>query len=132
MKKTYTSFLILLFISLLLLAACGKNGRPSLEDRIGDTPQEYHGSYEGTIERLGNLDVYQQGTHVLKTTDYGDIILQSPSIDLNRYLDEEVIVKGTLDKGIGDAKDVFTVTEINYVDESKSAGLTDYEKVFGF
>jgi len=34
---------------------------------------------------------------------------------------------------IGDAEDVFTVSEISYVDESKTAELTDYEnKLFGF
>lgn len=132
MKKTYLHFLIILLVPVVLLAACG-NKRPSLDDRVGDVVQEVKSSYEGTLERLESLDVYQQGTHVLKTLDDGDIILQSPSIDLNRYLNEEVLVKGILEKGVGDAKDVYTVTEISYIDESKSADLADYEsKLYGF
>lgn len=116
-----------------MLAGCGKNKRPSLDDRIDGVDQEQNGSYEGVIEKLESLDVYQQGTHKLVSEDDGTIIIQSPSIDLNRYLDEEVMVKGIMEDGIGDAEDVFTVSEISYTDESKSAELTDYEnKLFGF
>lgn len=133
MKKSYIYLIIVLLLPMVLLTGCGKNKRPNLEDRIGETNEEYSGSYEGVIEKLENLDVYQQGTHKLLTEDHGKIIIQSPTIDLNRYLDEEVLVKGTLEKGIGDAKDVFSVSEIFYVDESKSAELQDYEnKLYGF
>ncbi len=133
MKKLYIYLIAVLLLPLVLLAGCGNNGRPSLDDRIGEVGQEYSGSYEGIIEKLESLDVYQQGTHKLVTEDQGIIILQSPSIDLNRYLDDEVMVKGLLEKGIGNAEDVFTVGEISYMDESRSAESTDYEnKLFGF
>lgn len=132
MKKTYIYLIIVLLLPLIFLAGCGKDKRPSLDDRI-DGSEEQSVSYEGIIEKLESLDVYQQGTHKLVTEDDGTIILQSPSIDLNRYLDEEVLVKGIMEDAIGDAEDVFTVNEISYVDESKSAELTDYEnKLFGF
>ncbi len=131
MKKKFI-YLIILILPLALLTACGKKERPSLDDRIGGVSTESE-SYEGTLERLEMLDVYQQGTHQLDTGGVGVVILQSPTIDLNRYLDEEVLVKGFIEKGIGDAKDVFTVTEISYVDETKSVELEDYEnKLFGF
>lgn len=135
MKKTIIYIIIILLLPVVLLAGCG-NKRPSLEDRInetGTTTQEYIGSYEGVVQRLESLGVYQKGTHKLVTQDNGTIIIQSPSIDLNRYIDEEVLVKGALEKGIGDAEDVFTVNEITYVDESKSAELSYYEnKLYGF
>ncbi len=131
MKKTYIYLIIILLLPLVLLAGCG-NKRPSLDDRI-DGSEEQSVSYEGIIEKLESLDVYQQGTHKLVTEDDGTVIIQSPSIDLNRYLDEEVLVKGIMEDVIGDAEDVFTVSEISYVDESKSAELTDYEnRLFGF
>lgn len=133
MKKTYIYLIIVLLLPLVLLAGCGKNKRPNLDERIGEAVQEQSDSYEGVIEKLESLDVYQQGTHKLVTEDYGTLIIQSPSIDLNRYLDEEVLVRGVMEEGIGDAEDVFTVSEISYVDESKSAELTDYEnKLYGF
>lgn len=132
MKKTHILIIAILLVPLVLLAGCGRDKRPSLEDRIGDTGQESV-SYEGVIEKLESLDVYQQGTHKLATEDHGTLIIQSPSIDLNRYLDEEILVKGVMEEGIGDADDVFTVNEISYVDESKQVKLTDYEnKLFGF
>lgn len=124
---------MIVLIPLILLSGCGNNSRPSLDERIGSGGQEVQSSYEGVIERLGNLDVYQQGTHRLVTEDQESIIIQSPTIDLNQYLGENVLIKGTLEKGIGDAKDVFTVTAISYVDETKSAGSQDYEsKTYGF
>lgn len=132
MKKTFICFIILL-TPLILLSGCGNNPRPSLDERIGSVGQEVPGSYEGVIERLGSLDVYQQGTHRLVTENQESVIIQSPSIDLNQYLGENVLIKGTVEKGIGDAKDVFTVTKISYVDETKSVGLQDYEnKAYGF
>ena len=132
MKKTLLYFIILL-LPLTLLAGCGNNARPSLEDRIGEVGQKYPASYEGVIERLKSLDVYQQGTHQLVTQDRGTLIIQSPSVDLNEYLGKAVLVKGTLEKGIGDAKDVLTVSNISYVDDSQSAELQAYEnQAFGF
>ena len=133
MKKTRIYIIVGLLTPLIFLAGCGKESRPSLEERIGESDTLQTGSYEGVIERLETLDVYQQGSHKLITEDDGTIIIQSPSIDLNRYLDEEVLVKGVMEKGIGDAKDVFTVNQISYVDESRAAGSKDYEnKSFGF
>lgn len=130
MKKKFI-YLFALILPLTLLNACGKDTRPSLDDRIGNVSMEEQ-SYEGTLQRLEMLDVYQQGTHQLDTGN-GTIILQSPTIDLNTYLDEEVLVKGRMEKGIGDAKDVLTVTDISYVDESKSVESEIYEnKLFGF
>lgn len=132
MKKTHIYLIALLFVPVVLLAGCG-NKRPSLEDRIGENSQEYKGSYEGTVEKLEIIDVYQQGTHQLVTKGHGTIIIQSPTIDLNQYLDEEVLVKGQLAEGIGDAKAVFTVREIAYLDESKTTELKSYEnKLYGF
>jgi len=132
MKKNFI-YLIIVLMPLILLSGCGNNSRPSLDERIGSGGQMVKSSYEGVIERLGALDVYQQGTHRLVTADQESVIIQSPTIDLNEYLGENVLIKGALEKGIGDAKDVFTVTEISYVDETKSAGLQDYEnKAYGF
>ncbi|MBN2306721.1 hypothetical protein JXD20_01940 [Candidatus Peregrinibacteria bacterium] len=129
MKKKYISLIIILFLPLALLAGCGKDDRPDLADRVGTNQS----SYEGVIESLENLDVYQQGTHKLVTRNDGTIVIQSPTINLNRYLDEEVRVEGRMTEGIGDAADVFSVSEIAYLDASKQVELTDYEnKVFGF
>ena len=129
MRKKLSILILALILPVALLTGCGKD-RPSLDDRIGTVEQS---SYEGVIESLESLDVYQQGTHQLVTEDDGVIIIQSAKINLSQYLDEEVLVKGNMTKGIGDAADVFSVTEISYTDESKGAELEDYEnKLFGF
>ena len=129
MRKTYIYLVIILLLPLILLTGCGKDKRPDLEDR-GMTEQS---SYEGVVQSLESLDVYQQGTHKLITKDDGVIIIQSPKINLNQYLDEEVLVQGRMIEGIGDAADVFSVSEITYVDESKQVALESYEnKLFGF
>lgn len=128
MKKNLRKRLIFLALPIALLVGCG-NDRPTLDDRIGDSQPT---SYEGIVESLEALDVYQGGAHKL-VTDSGVVIIQSPRIDLNKYLDEEVLVKGEMVKGIGDAIDIFSVEEISYTDESKQVELNAYENtLFGF
>lgn len=131
MKKNYVYIIVVLFLPLIFLAGCGKEKRPSLEDRV-NRQEQVSRSYEGVIERLEKLDVYQPGTHRLLTGEEA-IFVQSPTIDLNRYAGETVLVKGRVVKGIGNTKDVFTVEEIAYADASKSAELKSYEnKLHGF
>lgn len=133
MKKNFICLFVVLLLPLIFLAGCGRNERLSLDERIGEAGQEYPTSFEGVLERLDSLDVYQQGTHQLTTEDQETIILQSSTIDLNRYLGENVLVKGTLEKGVGEMKDVFTVKGVSFLDESKGAEMKDYEnKSFGF
>ena len=124
MKKSFF-YVAVFLLTLSLLAACG-NKRLSLEDRIGHMEDLDQSSYEGVVERLPQLDIYEKGTHQL-LTDGKTILLQSNKIDLNRYLDEEVRVEGEVVKGIGDARDVFSVTTIEYLDGSLSADLKSYE-----
>lgn len=132
MKKVIF-FFALLFLPLAFLTACGTDSRPSLEDRIGGMGIDDRTSFEGVVKALQNLDLYQEGTHQLVTDAWGTVIIQSPTIDLSRYLDEKVVVKGTMKKGVGELKSVFTVTDISYADESKSAQMETYEnQAFGF
>jgi hypothetical protein len=130
--KKIISFPLFILVGVVLLTSCiGKT--PSIEDRIGDMSKLRDGAYEGIIEPLPELDVYQQGTHLLYDKDHKAIIIQSRTVDLNRYLNEEVRIEGKVSKGIGDAKDVLTVESIEYLDESRSQEMTAYEnRSFGF
>lgn len=138
MKKSFIYLLVVLvagavLVSLGVLSGCSKTDRLSLDQRIGEAEQQAPTSYEGVIQPLGNLDVYQEGTHQLVTEDQGAIIIQSRTIDLSQYLNEKVIVKGVLGKGKEGTKDVLTVTSIAYADTSKSAETQTYEnKSFNF
>ncbi len=132
MKKVFIYF-ITLVLSLSVLTACKENSRPSLDKRINDVGPVKITSYEGKIKALENLDLYQQGTHKLITEDGEIVIIQSPSMDLSQYLNENVLVKGDIEQGVGNSKDVFTVNKITYVDESKVKKLVEYEnKLYGF
>ncbi|MDH5596997.1 MAG: hypothetical protein OEY44_02740 [Candidatus Peregrinibacteria bacterium] len=124
MKKRFL-YVAVFLLTISLLAACG-NKRPSLEDRIGQMEDLDQASYEGVVERLPQIDIYEKGTHQL-LTDGKTILLQSNKIDLNRYLDEEVRVEGEVVEGIGDARDVFSVTAIEYLDGSLSADQENYK-----
>lgn len=85
------------------------------------------------IEPLESLDVYKLGTHQINTKRDGAIVIQSRTIDLNKYLDEEVLVEGAIEYGIGNAEPVLSVEKVSYVDESKAAELISYEnKSYGF
>ncbi|MBU0577561.1 hypothetical protein KJ742_06535 [Patescibacteria group bacterium] len=123
--------LIILSFSFALLTACG--GPPSLEDRIAESQngEEMAYSYNGIIEPL-ELDVYQQGTHQIRTDDDELIIIQSQKYDLNKYLEKRVILSGTEAKIIGDAEPVLNVTEIELEDGELSDELQTYEdRLFG-
>jgi hypothetical protein len=130
--KKFFLYLMLFLVPALVLAGCGLS-RPTLKDRLGSVIELRDGSYEGVIEPLPSLDVYQMGTHMLITEDDKTVIIQSPSIDLNKYTDKAVRVTGEVTNGIGDALDVLTVTGVEYLDETASGELSDYSnKLFGF
>lgn len=129
--KKIAVYLVLLILPIMVMSGCNK--RPSLDDRIGSYAKLHDGTYEGVIRKLASIDVYQQGTHMLVTEDDEIVIIQSRSIDLNKYLEEGVRIEGTVTKGIGDAQDVFSVTTVEYLDENKTLELSDYtNRVFGF
>ena len=123
-----------LFFFIGLLASCGKEKTPSLQDRLGNQEQAMD-SFEGIIEGISK-DVYQQGTHQLMDEDGKITFLQSPTINLNKYIGQRVIVKGEVKKGMGKSKPVLVVAKIEYVkgqQEELSEGLKLYEnKSLGF
>jgi len=129
-KKILTFPLVILLVIVLLVSCKDKffsNGGVDPLEVLQD------GSYEGIIEALPAIDVYQQGTHLLFDVDGKSIIIQSQSIDLNKYLDEDVKVEGEVAKSIGDAHDVLTIINIEYLDESRTQELSSYEnKLYGF
>jgi len=130
--KKILSLPLLILLAVVLLTSCGKNNTAP-DDPVGSSIDLRDGSYEGTIESLPVIDVYQQGTHLLFSDNGEAIIIQSPSIDLNKYLDEEVRVEGVVTQGIGNTQDVFTVSSVEYLDETRSQEITSYEnKLYGF
>ncbi len=122
---------VLFFSSMGLMVSCGKDDKPSLEDRLGNQEEALE-SFEGVIEGVSK-DVYQEGTHQLLSEEKEVIYLQSPTIDLNKYIGKPVIVQGKVKKGVGTAKPVVTVSKIEYVKEDAvQAGFKLYEnKAFG-
>ena len=125
MKKLFISL-----IAIVLLSGCGGN-LPSLEDRIpGQPPSELQDALEftGTIEDL-ELDIYQRGTHQLRTERDKVIILQSKNINLNSYVDKKVMIKGLKVESIGNEDDIINVIDITLDLDIIDDGDSSYESV---
>ncbi len=103
-------YLFLLIIPFFVLSACGGNEVPSLDERIEVV------DIEGTLTTNASAEVYQKGTHKIQTVGADTIYIQSPTINLSDYVDEEVRVKGKMTEGLGAAESVLTVSEIEYLE----------------
>ena len=75
MKLKQFSLTFILIITFSLLAGCGSERKLTLEERMGDE-SVIPTSYEGELQALDKIDLYQKGTHQLMTEDDGVIILQ--------------------------------------------------------
>ena len=131
MKLKKFIFVFLLLFSAGFVSACGREEAPTLEERLGGQVENLE-SFEGVIQGISK-NVYQQGTHELKTEDEEILYIQSSKIDFNKYIGEKVAVQGEMKKAIGDGKPVLSVSKIEYVkEEVDQADLKLYEnKVFG-
>jgi hypothetical protein len=128
MKKTI-AFLIIPLISLGLLSACG-GAVPDIKDRTAEnTEQEL--VYAGVIEPL-EIDMYKEGTHQIRTDDNQLIVIQSQSVDLGKYLEKRVRIKGKLIEATG-GEYIFNVSEAEFEDSSLSGEPQDFENnMYGF
>jgi hypothetical protein len=124
-KKTLLILSVLLLLPLIVLAACKKDAPPPIEDRFAEENPDRVYTLEGTIEPLESIDIYQPGTHRI-VTDSDTVFIQSASIDLNRYLDEPVIISGKNAKLLGEAERVINVTSVEFIDPSLNEDLEDY------
>lgn len=115
------------FTLLFTLASCGNP--PDLEDREGGTDlvDLEVTSYTGVIEEF-EIDIYQDGTHQLRTDDDKVVVIQSPKVNLNNYLDQKVIITGGMQESIESGRNVFTVEEIE-LKEFKVGDVSVYESV---
>ncbi|MDD5025795.1 MAG: hypothetical protein PHH13_00275 [Candidatus Peribacteraceae bacterium] len=95
-----------LLATTLLLVACTTapaTEDPSIATSSSSEPTQGSGaemetrnvSYEGTVKPAG-ISIYQQGTHRLLLPDGRFILLESSSVDLNGYVDERVMVQGSI------------------------------------
>ena len=73
------------------------------------------------------VDIYKDGTHKIKTDKGEMFIIQSPTINLNNYIDKKVIIEGAMQKLIDNKSEVFTVSKIKLADGSLDGGLTEYK-----
>lgn len=125
--------IILLALSIFTLSAC-KNTPPSLNDRIIDTDEilEVQGNnYSGTIKQL-ELNLYRQGTHILEDESGKEILIQSQTINLNKYIGKNVTLKGDIAEVLGDENPAINVTEIT-IEGEEEFDIKEYRSVkFGF
>ncbi len=124
-------FLTLALVS--VLVGCSNNP-PSLEDRIADGTYDENAilTYNGIIEPL-EIDVYQQGTHQIRTDDNELIIIQSQDYDLSKFLDKQVEITGYSAELIGNAEPVVNVIEVKLEDGELAGEFENYENsLFGF
>jgi hypothetical protein len=129
MKKSF-SILIVVLAPLFVMAGCSHR-LPSFEDRVVENGRETimvenARSFEGVIEPL-TIDIHQGGTHRLVTTEREVLLIQSSTINLNRYLEGNVMVTGYLKDPIGDAEPVFNVTGIERDLEGMKGDLVLYD-----
>lgn len=130
LKKILPVWIVICSIG--LLSSCGKDKTPSLDDRINAQAQ-VRDSFEGTLKAVDSFQYYQGGTHQLETFRDGVILLQSRTIDLSKYLNQDVKVEGEMEKGLGEVKPVFSVTKISYLNQKAIESKSLYEnKNFGF
>lgn len=113
-----------------LLAGCGENP-PSLEDRAAEISVDAT-SYTGVIEAF-ELNIYQDGTHKIRTEEGELIVIQSPKINLNNYIGKKVTIQGSMQDLIDSKSKVFTVEKIDLEGEAGAGGFQEYEnKGLGF
>ena len=113
--------LFIIVFSMTLLAAC--TSRPDFEDRV-TVPSD---SFTGTIQPLDQIDLYQAGTHWLVTEDGDFVLLQSSEINLNRYLEKTVTVRGTMEEPKNSPEPVFTVEQVELAGDGASGEWKSHE-----
>jgi hypothetical protein len=131
MKKAL--LLLAPLILIFTLIGCGDKP-PSLEDRVNDYKEiegEEELSFTGVIESF-EFDIYKDGTHQIFTEENELIIIQSPTINLNNYIDKKVTITGSMQKLIDNKGKVFTVEDVKLL-EIDEGEIVEYEnQSFGF
>ena len=123
-----TAIKILLIIPFMFTLLGCEPKPPDLEDRITDDQK----SYTGVIESF-EIDIYHDGTHKIRTEDDEVVVIQSPTINLNNYLDKKVTIIGSMQKLIDNKSEVFTVEEIKLEEADENGETVLYEnRRFGF
>ena len=130
MKTNKSIIAFSLFLTLTLLTAC-KEENPSLEERMASAENIVE-SFEGVLKPIDTFEYYENGTHQLETSDEGLIVLQSRTIDLNKYINKNVNVQGEMEKPVGKAKPVFSVTRVMILNETEATQKKYDSKAFGF
>ncbi|MBI5411840.1 hypothetical protein HZA43_01545 [Candidatus Peregrinibacteria bacterium] len=127
-KKTF-----LLLVAVLALTGCGSAPTPpDISQRAPVGSQNIAASspvsFEGTIQSI-KLSLYQKGTHLLTTKQGKEIIIASPTINLNTYINKDVVVGGVYESGADDSEKVFIITSAPRLgnEEGVAAGLKDYK-----
>lgn len=121
-KKLLIFFLV---SASLLMLACSKTP-PDLQDRTGYYQDLSATRFTGLISTF-NLDLYQEGTHQLETDEGKVVIIQSPTINLSRYIGKKVTIEGSMKTMIDDRGQVFTVKKIMLADTEGLDKMTDYQ-----
>lgn len=107
------------------LVACGGTP-PDLSDRIEDGKNDPPPatSYTGVIQ-ASEIDLFKDGTHQIQTQDRL-VVIQSPTINLNHYLNKEVVIFGSMQKLIDNKEEVFTVEKVE-LDGDETLDTTEYK-----
>ncbi len=109
--------LLLITLSILFLSGCQQTPPPISERGSNPKPviEIENGIYTGVIKPL-ELNIYQQGTHKLITEYDNEIFIQSQVINLNKYLEKEVEIKGEKASVVGNEKPAINVLDIKLKD----------------
>lgn len=112
MNKCF-KILIILFVFTVTVAC--ETTPPPLSERVSsnvDLNKEV--SFTGVIESF-TLDLYQEGTHQIKT-EKETVIIQSSQLNLNNYLNKKVSITGSYDRNFDSKSPVFSVREIELLE----------------
>lgn len=133
MRSSYKAFVGTMFLSL-LLASCfpggdttngGSTSSVEVEQPGNDTEVLPDVSYQGRLEEAG-VSLYMEGTHRLALGDSQYLLLESESVDLGQYLDEDVRVTGSVRDTVENGGRIMMVKSVAllYVKSSVSSSMS--------
>lgn len=116
---------IALFAATLVIGGCTwgstpENGDSTASSSASSVRETQNVAYRGILEPAG-ISIYQEGTHRLTLENGTFVLLESSTVDLNGFVDEEVQVFGSLRPTVEAGGKIMRVTRVELTGSSSSS-----------